>query len=318
MNTYLKIFFILLIGILLTAFSYKFVRKGMDKYYCHKDKRLTEIFTAKANYDLLFLGSSRTHTTIVPGIIDSITGLTSYNAGVEGGSMLDFKMTLEGYLINHPPPIVIILTIDPGTFTYVSTVFDPMQYLKVSKTNKVVKKTLQSIGYNTFILQYIPMFNYIYMDDYSKSRAIAGLKGQTEIPAGDFEDKGYLSNSNSCLDAVRYRRDTGRINIDSSGINLFQSIIYTCKKRKISLILTYAPEYKNEFSGTITNFEEFIAFMDKKAKENNLLFYRDDTLSMNNDSCFFRDVRHVNKQGSFAYSKILGNRLLGLRHYPLK
>lgn len=223
--------------------------------------------------------------------------------------MLDYKMTLDGYLINHPPPKLLVLTIDPAAFSHIPTLFDPMQYFLVAKKNEVVAKTLSSTGYKSFILKYIPALSYIYMDDYSKSKALAGLRGQIEITEGEFEDKGYLSNSNKCLDLLRYRGDSSDIRLDTARIKMFQSIVDTCKKKGIALILTYAPEYRGEFAATIRNFKAFTDLMDEKVKTNDLFFYRDDSLEMNKDSCFFRDIRHVNIAGSIEYSKILGQRL---------
>ena len=272
MNTYLKIFFILLIASVLTAVSYKFTSKGLSKYYHHKHERVIEIFTGYTKYDILFIGSSRTHTAIIPKIIDSITGLSSYNAGVDGGIMLDFKMTFDGYLLNHPSPALLVLTIDPASFNRTDTIYDPIQYFPIVGKNDAVKKVFAKMDYSTFILKYIPALSYIYMDDNSKSMALAGLWGKSEILPGEFEDKGYLSNTDNCLDPVKYRKDSSNIAPVLSRINMFQAIIDICKSKNIQLIITYAPEYRYRFEGTIRNFNTFTDLMYEKVNANRLLF----------------------------------------------
>lgn len=313
MNAYGKLGFILLIAAGLTAISYRFTNKGLKKYYSHKYGRALEIFTNKTNYDVLFIGSSRTHTTVIPRIIDSITGLNSYNAGVDGGTLLDFKMTFDGYLVNHPAPRLLVLTIDPVSFNNVSTVYDPMQYFSFVK-NPAVEKIFSSTGYSTFIMKNIPALNYIYMDDYSKNMAFAGLRGKNEIPAGEFDDKGFQSNTTLCIDPVKYKNDSSNIVPVAEQINLFQAIIDTCRSRNIQLVITYAPEYRHQFMNTIKNGETFTSLVYEKVRTNGLMFFRDDSLAMNKDSCLFRDLRHVNTTGAAAYSVILGQRLKNLQY----
>jgi|CXWL01.1.fsa_nt_gi hypothetical protein len=314
MNTYLKIALIFLLAFGLTIITYKFTEEGLEKYNNHRHPRLTEIFVNKTGYDILFIGSSRTHTTIVPSVIDSIAAMTSYNAGMEGGGFLDFKMTFDGYLLNHPNPRFLFLTIDPTSFEQSKTVYNPVQYFPFVKRNSSIEKTFSSTGYRTFLIKNLPLFNFVYMDDYSKNNALAGLRGKSEIPDGEFQDKGYLSNSYDCVDPVKYRKDSIVLSPVANCLNMFQAIIDSCRNRNIKLVITYAPEYRYHFQKSIKNFEAFTDLLYGKVNANRLLFYRDDSLSMNTDSCLFRDVRHVNTPGAIAYSKILGQRIKSLKN----
>lgn len=309
MNAYLKIAVIFFVGIFLTAVSYKFTEKGLTKYYNHRYPRLTEIFAKNTHYDILFIGSSRTHTTIIPSIIDSCTGLSSFNAGVEGGGLLDFKMTLDGYLQNHPGPRLLVLTIDPTSFEYSSSLYNPVQYFPFVKKNSSISNALSSTGYRTFLIKHFPFFNFIYMDDYLKNNALAGLRNSTEMADGEFQDKGFLSNTDHCVDLTKYTKDTLTLSPAADRIEMFQAIADTCNKRNIKLVITYAPEYRHQFKRIIKNFSTFTSVLYDKSNENRLLLYRDDSLGMNTDSCLFRDVRHVNTPGAVAYSTIIGQRI---------
>lgn len=321
MNTYLKIFIILAIGFSATGVSYNLMEKGLERYNIHKYPRTKEIFTGNNAYDILFVGSSRTHTTIMPSVIDSITGLRSFNAGAEGGGLLDFKMIIDGYLLKHPAPRYIVLTVDPTSFEAVSTVYNPVQYFPFLKMNSSIERTFSATGYRTFLIKHFPMFNFVYMDDYSKNNAFSGYRGKTEMAAGEFQDKGYLSNSNNCVDLEKYTKDTITLAPANDRIRMFQAIADTCNKRNIRLVVTYAPEYRFRFRGLIRNFNDFIDILNKNVYQNRLTLYRDDSLAMNVDSCLFRDVRHVNTPGAGKYSLILGQRLLELsekERVPLK
>lgn len=295
-------------GIGLTVLAYRLTEKGLGKYYIHRNPRLTEIFVNNTGYDILFIGSSRTHTTIIPSIVDSCTGLSSYNAGAEGGGLLDFKMTFDGYLQKHPAPRLLVLTIDPTSFESSKSVYNPVQYLAYVKKNSSIEKTLSASGFRTWLINYFPALNFVYMDDYSKNNAIAGLMGKTEMVDGEFQDKGFLSNSIKCVDMGRYV-DRITLSPEKERIEMFQAIADTCRNRNIKLVITYAPEYKSHFRDLVSNFTVFTEVVYEKVKKNGLLFFRDDSLDMNTDSCLFRDVRHVNTPGAMVYSRIMAQRI---------
>lgn len=309
MSSYYKIVFILILGIALSVVSYKLMQTGLNKYYVHKYNRVHEMFGDSTKYDILFIGSSRTHTTVIPKVIDSITGKSSYNAGADAGRMFDFKLTLDAFLQAHPDPSLIVFNIDPNSFDGDAVIFDPMQYFPVIDDNKEIEKIFTKTGYKTFLLKHIPWLSFIYLDDYSKNVSITGFKGSKDIEAGGYENKGYRSNGNTCVDPFLFRNDSSLIKPNTVLIGLFQAMLDTCKARKIPVLLTYAPEYRHTFSKTFKNIDIFNNLIDSFTNRNGLQIYRDDTLALNNDSCLFRDIKHLNTPGGVVYSQILGQRI---------
>jgi hypothetical protein len=309
MNAYQRMIYILIVGSALTIFFYKIIDGGLKKYYVHRNNRVYEMFKDSTKYDILFIGSSRTHTTIYPKLIDSVTDRSSYNTGVDAGRMCDFKMTLDAFLLAHPNPSLVVFTIDPNSFNGDDKVFDPMQYFSLIRYNKVLANTLAQSGHKTFILKFIPWMNFIYMDDYSKNISISGYRGMKDVGPGEFEYKGYQSNSNDCISQTLFRNDSVLIKPNPVLVQMFQAMLDTCKKRNIQVMLTFAPEYKHEFSRSFKNIDAFNKVLDSMTRGNGLKIYRDDSLSMNSDSCLFRDIKHVNTSGGLLYSKILGERI---------
>jgi hypothetical protein len=90
---------------------------------------------------------------------------------------------------------------------------------------------------------------------------------------------------------------------------MLKGMIDTCKKRSIRLILTYAPEYKHRDQESFINFGDITDSINKMAVNNNLLFYREDSLPLCSDPCMFANYGHTNTAGAIAYSKILGQRI---------
>ena len=195
--------FIIAIGIGLAIATFFFISIGLARYTPHRYQRLKEIFVNNTAYDVVFIGSSRTHLTIHPKIVDSITGLSTYNAGIQGGAIKEFKMTMDGYLISHPAPKMFVLTIDPLSLDLTYHMFDPTQYFAFSDKNEAIEKTFVAMEAGNIALSTMPFLRrLIYMDDHVKAYALKGWSGQTEIKVGEFEYKGFLSIGVKCIDTT--------------------------------------------------------------------------------------------------------------------
>lgn len=305
-----KILLIIFLNIILCQLAFIYLNKGLVKYNNHSTIRLNEIFNSNTNYDILFIGSSRTHTGINPRIIDSICNASSYNAGVEGGNLLEFKMTYEAYLQNHPAPKVLVLSIDFSSFNLKRKFFNYTQYFPYLK-NRVIDSTLNHNGYNTTLQKFIPFISITDFDDYSKGNAVKGLtgKGGKQIPDGEFQYKGYLSNSNKIITA----EDTGKmihtIDFNKEAIQYLNDIIYLCNKNKTKPVFTYAPEYNFGIRKQFINCPEFFSLVEKTAQNNAIPFLRHDSLSICKNPKMFANTMHLNTLGAEEYSGILADQL---------
>lgn len=310
MNIYIRILLTVILAVGATLVFSFYIEKGQVNYFVHKDKKMKVVFKDSANYDILFIGSSRTHTTINPDIIDSITGLKSYNAGVEGGNLFEFELTLNGYLYHHPPPKLLVLTIDPFSFNSDREMFFPFQYFNVLDNPEVKKVFKNNKEYKYFFIKYMPFLRIIYYDDYTKSLAFRGLLGQNELSHLNFyETKGFASNGFQCVDTAESLLKLQKVNIDKEYVEKLQNIIETCRKRNIQLFFTYAPEFDFRLQASFSNFSSFLQQVYSLARINNIPFFREDSLSMNNKPCLFANYGHVNTNGAIVYSEILGKRL---------
>ena len=314
MNTYLKIVITLVLGIGASILFYKVIQKGFSGFHRHKVARVQEIFKDTAFNDVIYVGSSRTHTTIYPSVVDSITGMTSYNAGVEGGNLFEFKMTLEGYLASHPAPGLLVLTIDPKSFDLSRKIFFPIQYFDVVD-NPAVRESFRELkDYKRFFIKHLPFLRVIYFDEITKIQSVKGLFGDNEfVQLNLFQDKGFLSNGYKCAEDSEYYKSES-ISITDEGRVKLQEMIGICKTKGIDIMLVFAPEFDFKYQSIFSNFNEFIGVVDSFAKNNNIPFYRDDSLGMRSNRCYFANYGHVNTYGAIEYSKILGKRVLAWKN----
>jgi hypothetical protein len=312
MNVYLKTALIVIIGLGSTMVFSKFIEKGHSKYHAHILPKTREIFSAKTAYDGIYLGSSRAHTTIRPSVVDSVTGLSSYNCGNDAANFYEIKMILDGFLANHPNPRYVVLAMDPFSFHFDRTVYYPIQYFGVIQ-NPAVRSAFKELkDYKYLLIRNFRFLRMIYYSDYIKSQAIRGLMGADEFTTfggkQSIEDRGFVSLGNNCMDTLEKHPAKTSI-IDKEGLDKLQGIIDTCKARNIRLILTYAPEYNYTFQSTFTGFDRFIRTVDSVASKNSLPFYRDDSLPLCKNPCLFANFNHLNAQGALEYSRILGQRI---------
>lgn len=316
MNIYYRFLFIFILSFAGIFLCSGIIRNQLKKFRTHTTERLTEILYNDTDYDILFIGSSRTHTSINPKIVDSVVNCSSYNAGVEGGNLLEFKMTFDAYLINHPPPKYLVLTLDLYSFNLQRPFFNYTNYLDFLD-NKIIDSTLCVNDHNTTLFKILPFAKIAEYDDFSKGNALKALiNKENEIKAGEFQYKGYLSNSIIGIIENNIQLPQ-KVNyaISKTSLKYLKDIITTCKSNNIFLFFTYAPEYKFKLQNNITNKSQIFNEIKNISNVNKILFFRDDSLSICNDSTLFANVGHLNTLGATKYSKVLADRFIIIKNH---
>ena len=100
MSPYKRILIAALLILVICQASFLLYKRGIDRYNYYEKNKLDELLNKQTDYDVLFVGSSKTHFDINPAIVDSVCKLSSYNAGMEGGNLFEFNMIVQAYLQN--------------------------------------------------------------------------------------------------------------------------------------------------------------------------------------------------------------------------
>jgi hypothetical protein len=302
------IFWVLFISLAICQSSFIILNNGLKKFNSHTYNRLAELLENKTSYDILFIGSSRTHSNINPSVIDSICNLSSYNAGIEGGNIFEFKMIFDAYLENHPAPKYLFLTIDLTSFNLTRKIFKHIQYYPFIN-NTVINNYLCNAGHNTTHLHLLPFLEYTEYDDYTKNNCLKGYMNKNEILMGDFQYKGFLSNTSNSISDKDTSMITTTSTISELGKNLLQSILQTCKEKNIQAIITYAPEYKKGLQKHISNSTNILNVIHSISINNKIPFLKDDALAICNNPKLFANIGHLNRFGAQEYSKLLAEKI---------
>jgi hypothetical protein len=298
-------FALIIVWSIATAFNKLLLRQEL-----HDNQRLSEIFENTTPYDILFIGSSRTHRSVYPKIIDSICGVSSFNAGIEAGAIPDFKLMLDGYLIHHPPPAILVLTIDLPSFSTGIKIQKYPQYYPFLNNKGVLNNILAS-GYGVYLTKLFPFLSITDQDDYTKEMIIQVVRGRdaTDLSAGDFEYKGFISNGDAYIKKPELEKVIKRMNINSESVRYLHAMINECKEKNIKIIFTYAPEYDFHLQKTRTNTDSVFRLIYQIARQNNIPVLRDDSLSICQSPQYFANNGHLNKQGAIVYSAILAEEM---------
>lgn len=307
MKLFLKISGIALLSFLIANGFYYLVEKGRSKYFYHTDKHFEELLDKSTNYDIVMLGSSRTHLHNDPKVIDNITGLNSYNAGIEGGSMMELNVVMNGYLEAHPAPKLVVMEVSMLSLNIEkSPASNPTFFLK-HLSNKAVAATLDSTWKFTGFFKYLPFFRLSQYDDINKTYALKGFRGAKEpMYGGNY--KGYAENSTAVITDTSANNTIGCqwVNFSAKGQAYLDDILASCKKKNVPVVLIYSPEYK-QLNFRCPEGPRVIDSIAALAKQYDIPFWN----YLSNPICdnykLFANIGHLNKQGAEVFSAILGN-----------
>lgn len=312
MNPIKKLLIIVVSAIILSSGVNFFVQKGLKKYSQYNNERLSELLVNTTPYDLIFIGSSRTHLDINPKIIDSICKTNSYNFGLEGANLLEFYYAFTAYFEHHPNPKNVVVTIDLYSFNLKRKFFNHTFYYNYLP-NKVIKEMLDDNGYPTLPYKVFPFLLLTQQDDYMKGNAIKGYFGWNDRSPGEFQYRGFSTNSTNTLYTNKQAVEPIHAEeIDTVAIGYLEKMVSFCKQKDIQLIFTYAPEYDFQLQKACINAPTILGIISTIAQQNNIPLFRDDSLAMCKNPNLFANIGHINRAGSEIYTAILANKLKGV------
>ncbi|HSZ71447.1 MAG TPA: hypothetical protein VK750_02145 [Cytophagaceae bacterium] len=305
MNHLAKILIVLVVSGICCQGIFLIADHQLEKYNVHKKERLDEIILGHLPFDVLFLGSSKTHTGINPYYVDSVAGCNSYNLGIEGGRINEFKIIWDAYLQNHPKPKLLILSVNLFEFDLRRGFFNHTQYFPYLENN-VISKGLDEYGHRTSLHRFLPFLRMSDYDDYTRNNCIKGMMHQTEIDAGNFQYKGFLSNGKKTIHSSLQLPPKEDAVVSTGSVELLKEMIEACKKDSIKVLLVYLPEYKHLIRNNTPNAEAVLKRFQEISDTYQVKFLRHDALELCQDTKLFANAGHLNTAGSIVYSKYLG------------
>ncbi|MGB0165224.1 MAG: hypothetical protein ACPF8V_00085 [Luteibaculum sp.] len=298
-----KVLFFIIAGIAIAQIAYMVLEQGLRKFNRYYFERRTELFENNREFDVIFLGSSRTQVQINPCIFDSITGFTSYNFGMKGCNSFEALIILRGYLENHPAPNYLIYNIDHPSVREQHTIPNSEMYLFFAHNNAVYQG-LNKMGYPGFWIRYIPFTRLFYFDDYLRNIAIQGWLGKSQIKSGSNYCRGHESELNDRVDPSTLDTIT---DIPFQGhFQYVDEMLRVCNENKIQLVFHQTPII---YRGDKPTSGQSISGLESYCEDRGILLWRFDTVKTYGPDLFYDEV-HLNKTGSEKYSAEIARKFL--------
>ena len=306
-NKYILI--VLVFGLSICLGADWFLQKGFEKSDDDVIGKLNELLNNNTHHQILCFGSSRGLAHFNSAIIEKETGLTAYNAGLNGGSVVDFNAVFKAYLEKHPAPKIVIIHVDDFTFSTQNLRELPRYFPFVS--NDVLYENMVKYDKTFLVVKYVRFLRLMYYSDLLKW---ISLKSWLNIGSRDEYKlvKGYrVSKSQWSVyfeerlkDRIEFIKELNPSEaVDKEGEKLFREMVYTFHKNGIKMIFTSSPSlsgiHNRKYHHTTTLFEELYS-------GDNVSFLWMHEENWNHEEYFY-DFLHMNNKGANRYSLVLAD-----------
>lgn len=267
----------------------------------HSDARMFHTYNAILNdslqCDALIMGTSRGQVQYSTHIIDSITGLDSYNISVDG-RCIDAEVTIYNFYRRHcPKPKLIIQNVDWGTLQ-MSNGYEREQYLPYLRSDKLLFNEIKDREDFTWADRCIPLMRYAGYHETIKE----GLGLPTKMARPENIDKGFIATDKEWDGAAFRQIDTLGLTVNPKAVDIFDRYLARCQAEGIQVVMVYAPFYigatRKMGPAADTMFALYQSFADRYGCQ--ILNYTYDSLSY--DTLNFYNASHMNRRGAEQFS----------------
>jgi hypothetical protein len=304
MRLFKYLFIVFITSAAITAGATMLANKGLrdtsvgfyGKMNAAREKNITET-------ELLMIGSSRTIKHLDPKIFDSVTGLNSYNYGLNAISIKTCYNVIT-YALNFQKNVkAIIVNVDYIMF---DIAMDPYKEAFYYPFEKLPGMNTKDPEYN--LVHQVKIFDVSLYDDYAKYAAMDGLLRPAREVEGLFKGYAPYTVINDFTHPSKEFVSKREVPVTQEGIGILTETIRLCKEKNIQLFLVVSPYYSKYFPANyITNYNAILDRVEQVAVTKGATFLNLDDLSIGDDSTNFYNVNHMNVKGATAYSLALAD-----------
>jgi hypothetical protein len=260
-----------------------------------KSSRITKVLE-NVKSDILIFGSSRAVQHYDPFIIEKMTGLSTFNVGLDGQSIIYQKAILEVILTRHQPKLIVLELFEGMDFSSGTNQYDRLSVLlpyvkKYSSINNIVlqrsrfekvKLLSKTYPYNSLLIRII--------------------EGNIELTNTDKSNTGFVPKSGHWNLPIKEITKT-QPNYDEAKVQYFYDFVNICKQKNISLFVIISPKFEKcedcfSFSQEICDFAKI-----------QLHNYSSDNIFVSNIK-YFENPSHLNSEGAKVYSEFISLKLI--------
>jgi hypothetical protein len=268
--------------------------------------KLRTLFLTPNDYDMLFIGTSRCETGFIPGVIDSITGLRSFNAGVVGSGFQLQEAVLRAYLEHSRPPRFVVINVDFYALNRENEISHFPRYFPYL-SNAPLRNGLRKLDPRIPTFRSAAPYSLTFLNDRYRYAAARGFTGITSSFDRQFQN-GFVPAQKKFPDQFRELKGSYGTQDHQDGIDALKEVIRLCRQERIQPILVAAPSFKG-FTDRVPSRHQALGLVSSTAQENGLVFLDYTGQLMTADTTLFADLNHLNLQGAQQFSRLVGRDL---------
>ncbi|MDQ3111749.1 MAG: hypothetical protein M3R17_17810 [Bacteroidota bacterium] len=280
------------------AFEYAGIRRNAKGEFA----KLRQTFIDTNNFDLLVIGSSRAECEFYTPMIDSLTGLHSFNIGMIGSVMPFTRATLEAYLVHSSAPQYVVLNLDLHSLSdNPDTVYNFPRYFAFLENEKLYEG-LKARDKRFFYFKHFPVYSMPYYTSRYFNSSLRGWAGKSGKYDADYTGGFAPHIKNDRLGDL----DTMTIPEFNHPVPALiwqelKKIVQICREKKIKLILTTTPLF-HRWEEKVVNYQQILSQFRAFAYNQKLPF-----IDLSHDSIRFSkelyaDPAHLAKPGALLFT----------------
>ena len=283
------------------------ISRGLANSTGYPHQAWHEISSGNNQADIVIMGTSRALEHYDPAVIDSVTGLQSYNLGIGGYGFNVQLMKYRYYCHYNPQPKYLIydvdqllLKIDNAPHQHQSEQFLPLFY------DGSIREDLMSAGYS-WIDAYIPMARYWGYQTYNKRGLLEclSLKHYCDYPSY----KGHIPDPATWDPSRLQFTDSITPLVDEGAKMMFLDFVQECKESGAQMIFVTSPVYYR-YVEMSPDWNKHIVCFDSIAVANDIPYLNYMDHSICHDSTMFNAGVHMTPEETKIWSEILSNDLM--------
>lgn len=257
--------------------------------------------------DVLYMGNSRGFAHFNPAVIDSVTGMKSYNISIGGHPLQAQLCKYHLYRAHNAKPKCLVINVDAVTLRYqIGRGEHESEQFLPPFWDKTWRKDMPEMGY-TWADLYIPFYRYYGYQTVIKEGLLEGLHIKHIIKKERMAVQGYHPERGDWDGSNWAAMDSLEGNMRLEDCERMEKLLADCQTEGIQVLLVHTPMYYEAVEHT-TRREKLEDYWHYLADTYGAEYWNDALIEMSYDTANFCNASHLNEAAAAIYSRLFAER----------
>ncbi|MCY7352524.1 MAG: hypothetical protein LH606_18015 [Cytophagaceae bacterium] len=303
----------MLFGLALLGLAW-LTEKALDFGLAHNyDFKPSLVVAGHTRPDALFLGNSRVELMLNPAVFSQHTGLSAYNLGFNGSSLIQQLALLNLWLRHNPAPKYLFVEVSPENLQHSDLGFFSIHFLQDLHAPPF-EDLVRRYDPRLLTLSRIPLLKYSLYNQVLVGDALVGLfrwltgREQTLQYPGGYDPTPFV-DFDETFDNYRQQHPGGIVMaLDTGRVHKLGQLFRFARSKGIQVVAYEAPTL-GQMLRLHRNRPAMEAVIDSVCRAEAVPFLPVDTTYLCPDRRYFFNANHLNAQGTDLFSKRLAERV---------